>query len=108
MEFGTAIGGTDKQVGQDIEDFNLCLVLVRQTEPSANGVTYGPTSKDCFAEFNSASIDFEACKTCQSCVFAGKGRTILKKTDFCLPNCFNNNLNFFSNKSSLILLLQLI
>ena len=77
MELGEAIGGTDNEIGQDIEDFNLCVELVRQKEPLANGATYVPSKKDCYAEFNAHSVDRHGidivCPSCQSCVFAGKG-----------------------------------
>ena len=70
-EYGDASGGTEKEVGQT-ENFNLCLALVRQQEPLANGVTYAPSTKKCYAEFNALSINADRCKTCKTYVFKGK------------------------------------
>ena len=76
FENGDAIGGTEEIMGET-ENADQCYELVRLHEPLANGATYAPDFKHCYAEFNATSVDLALCKNCHTCVFSGRLMNIL-------------------------------
>ena len=67
---GYGYGGLDEQIGTATDEQD-CAHKVKQLRPTANGVTFYPVSKKCFAEFSSrlkiARVQFYA----RVCIFPG-------------------------------------
>ena len=64
---GDGIGGTDKKLLGTIETREECKTRVMESEPSANGATYGPYGPQCYAEFSMSSANADIYyQTCHS------------------------------------------
>ena len=71
FEAGYTYGASDKHIG-DTESAQKCLELVKNVEPTANGITWENFgSQRCIAELGAIGI-LADCQTCQSCIFGGR------------------------------------
>ena len=48
---------------------NECAETIRQTEPTAEGMTWDPSSLSCYAEFGASDSFDGPCKSCKTCLF---------------------------------------
>ena len=67
---GYGYGGLDEQVGTATNEQD-CAAIIKEKRPTANGATFYPVSRKCFAEYSSSLKIANAQFYARACIFPG-------------------------------------